>query len=83
MVQILLDNFPLVLLLVVIFFLLFNFFPIVFFLCFVVPFLILKTGYHSLVKYFHEHSLWWDIPLILIIVLSFLLIVFYASGYRY
>lgn len=77
-----LDKLPLILILIAIFLIMFFFFPIVFFLCVALPFLIIKTGYHALVKHMHEHSLWWDIPLVLAFVLFIALVVLYLNGYR-
>ena len=83
MPPIILDNISFILLIVLIFLLLFFFFPIAFFICFVVPFLILKTVYHAFVKHMHEHSLWWDIPFVLIIILSIIMVILYFNGYRF
>lgn len=80
---ILLEKLPFILMVLLVLFLLLTFFPIVYFLIIVVPFLMLKTAYHSLVKYIHEHNLWWDIPLFLIIILSIILVILLFNGYRY
>lgn len=81
--EIFIDKLPLIIIVAVIVLVLFNLFPIVFFFCFVVPFLALKTVYHAIVKYVHEHSLWWDIPLLLAAILFIILIVSYLYGYRW
>ena len=83
MLQILLEKLPFILMVLLVLFLLLTFFPIVYFLIIVVPFLMLKTAYHAVVKYIHERNLWWDIPLFLIIILFFILVILYLNGYRY
>ena len=80
--EIFIDKLPLIIIVVAVFLVLFFFFPLVFFLCVALPFLILKTGYHAFVKHMHEHSLWWDIPLILAIILSIVFVILFLNGYR-
>jgi hypothetical protein len=81
--EIFLDKLPLILIIAAIFVFLFFVFPLAFFICIVVPFLTLKTGYHALVKHIHEHGLWGDMFLILAVVLFIIMVVLYFYGFRF
>lgn len=48
----------------------------------VLPALVIVEGWHMLSNFLSSKHLWWHLPYVLVVILSFILIILLLNGYR-